>query len=971
MNKKLILLILCLPLVLMLCLFSVTNTVSINVSIPVSKIVIFGDNVVYIDLDVNESYFVDYTVYPTNAKNKKVSVSTEQVGSSPLAELEYVNGKIIAKSCGKAKVSLTTIDGGHRDSFIVNVISNKLHSIDSKLESESIYVGETTRITTSFIPEDSSFKMLNYTVAEQYQKTVKVDASGVVTGLKKGVAEIVISSKNFEDVKDVVTIEIKNKDIIDLVKSEVVTWNLSGSVGVSLDTFENCEYAYSVYDENYEPVGNEIVKIDINTDNEESGELAIEYEFVDNSYLGDIYVDFTATTEGGLSVTKTLIISRIDQLQARFVNDNVVSVKVGGNVGQTFIVTPEDANITFAGGVSNENISINLYPDDNLIEIIGEKPGVSVVNLKIINAENTSEFIKIEKEVVVLPSGVDIEQTSETIGFEKLFAFGRTEVNGTQSTLKLDLAVGGGVGDGLLENIVWTSSSENVSVNNGIVKLNKETGSEIVQIGAKFSYKGFEVESEKFEINCVYDGLNIRNYLDLHTATNMADQKPMIIQNDIISDFAAGVQNYYKEIETTYDKTYYNNIGSSDTKIKVLIEFKNDVYGNGHTINAHNVAWLKNQQNAQINAVFNGPKNFVAMSETGGMVSVKAQDNVCFAVYENVNVTNITLKGCDLQADNQNQYDLSDLEYTGTTVEVFGDNVNIQYSTIMNGRTVLRAFGDVKDHNKVINVNISNCVLGYAREFILRLGTNCFVDGTKETPSPYLPNDQIKSFPMQTTYEAMSETEKQNYEDLFIKTKVTVKDSALREAGIFAIGLDSHFAGEALAGVEGAMSSLLPNWYDLAKTSYGVKLRFEGDVRLYNWKKLSDIDSSTLIDGANLSEYRELLKFDINEMISTLSNQEMYASITKIHNGEKYVHNGIAFFGGGKNYSVFESDKSHNFNGYKISLKDVGKSMLESAAGSESFYFYLNDATTLDFLPEHQEQILASDSNAYGFIYRK
>ena len=101
---------------------------------------------------------------PTNAKNKKVYFSTEKVGSSPLAELEFVEGKIIAKSCGKAKVYLTTVDGGYRDSFIVNVDSNKLHAIDSVLEQDSLYVGESTRLLTTFNPEDSSFKMLKYRI---------------------------------------------------------------------------------------------------------------------------------------------------------------------------------------------------------------------------------------------------------------------------------------------------------------------------------------------------------------------------------------------------------------------------------------------------------------------------------------------------------------------------------------------------------------------------------------------------------------------------------------------------------------------------------------------------------------------------------------------------------------------------------------------------------------------------------------
>ena len=51
MNRKLILLILCLPLILMLSLFSVSKTVVLAINIAVSKIEILGDKIVYLDLD--------------------------------------------------------------------------------------------------------------------------------------------------------------------------------------------------------------------------------------------------------------------------------------------------------------------------------------------------------------------------------------------------------------------------------------------------------------------------------------------------------------------------------------------------------------------------------------------------------------------------------------------------------------------------------------------------------------------------------------------------------------------------------------------------------------------------------------------------------------------------------------------------------------------------------------------------------
>ena len=152
-------------------------------------------------------------------------------------------------------------------------------------------------------------------------------------------------------------------------------------------------------------------------------------------------------------------------------------------------------------------------------------------------------------------------------------------------------------------------------------------------------------------------------------------------------------------------------------------------------------------------ALFKGPLNFVSMSESSSsLVSVKAQDNISFAVYENVTLNNVVLSSCDIKADKDRNYDLTDLTYVGTTVEVFGDNVNIDYCRINNGRTVLRVFGDIEDSSKVINVNVKNSVLSSAREFIIRMGTNAFVDGVVGNASPYL-DGVDRHFPMQKTYQ--------------------------------------------------------------------------------------------------------------------------------------------------------------------------------------------------------------------------
>ena len=66
MAKKVLLLVLCLPIIIMICLFTTTDAVSLAIDIPVTGIDIVEDNIVYLDLDEEESYKVDYTTYEYN-----------------------------------------------------------------------------------------------------------------------------------------------------------------------------------------------------------------------------------------------------------------------------------------------------------------------------------------------------------------------------------------------------------------------------------------------------------------------------------------------------------------------------------------------------------------------------------------------------------------------------------------------------------------------------------------------------------------------------------------------------------------------------------------------------------------------------------------------------------------------------------------------------------------------------------------
>ena len=983
MNKKLILLILLLPLVLMFCIFTTTNSISININVPVSGIEITGNKIVYLDMDIDEKHSVKYTVYPLTAKNKKVIFSTEQIGIQELAELEYDDGYIIPKSVGVAKVYLSTVDGGFKDSFIIKVEATKVQEIECEATKTQLMVGETSVISTIFNPSNVKNKILNYESSNS--NIAQVNEKGIIKGIGKGSAVITISSEDNPKVKDTIEVEVYNENIMDLAQSEVYTWHTDGSINISVDTTENYELEYNLKDLYGNPISN-VLKTEgtgFDLQDKEDGNILFNYDF-EESFYGSVLVEITITTDNEIRapLTKTCVIHRIEQITASFDSEDVISCMAGSPFAlhNKITINPENADYKYEVILDNDNVRVDEV--SKRIRLTAMLPGVTNLTLKVINNTLPDQIVTLTKEIVILPSDIDIAEQANTYGIENLWTIGKYEANGSLNISKINLLTGKTeVGSNFMDNFSYITDNDNVSVEkDGTIKILNDNFDGVVKIIGKFSYKNISTSTSEFLIRCVGKGVNIRNFYDLYTASK--NNKVIVLQKTIKSDFGKDksgkdvyTESSVEKINSTYDTTFYKNIDKlSDAKVKVLISFKKDVYGNGFQINAHNVAYgLDSTGQLKKDALFRGPLNFVSMSEsTTSLVSVKAQDNICFAVYDNVTLNNVVLSSCELQADKNGNYDLTDLTYVGSTVEVLGDNVNIEYCRINNGRTVLRVFGDKEDRNKVINVNIKNSVLSSAREFIIRMGTNAFVDGNINNPSPYLDGEERK-FPMQKEYSSMTAQEKLNYEEKYIKTFVNLKNTILKDSGLFCIGIDTHFSGGALADGRGLVGGLIDSWYDLAKTSYGAKLTFEGDVRMYDWKEVDKVDSSTLIEILGNTSY-DSLSFDLKEMIKTVANNSskpQYKTIVYKKGGKQYVHGGIAFFGGGKNYGVFEA-KNYEFkilNGYEISLSDVDKLELQVAAGTESFYFLINDSTTKGFLPDNQSNILNS-SDAYSPIYK-
>lgn len=451
-----------------------------------------------------------------------------------------------------------------------------------------------------------------------------------------------------------------------------------------------------------------------------------------------------------------------------------------------------------------------------------------------------------------------------------------------------------------------------------------------------------------YQLNIVAGGVNIYSYDDLLNATNRSETGDIVVMQrnlESISNaysngkllrntvlFGLGSRNElvfeYAEFDSTADTTFLNN-NKQSTNLKMAIAFKQDVYGNGYTINAHEMCFPTKKENGTLKPIngpddlFKGPLPFV---DVLGFI-ISGQDNIGFGlVKDGITVDNINLKNCNFVTD------LTHLDYVGTVVEVMADDITIKNSLVSNGRTVLRAFS-------AENLLIDNCLLQYAREFILKIGSNSIY---KPEPNQTLPTNRNDLFNF------LSPIPRDSENNVLSDSSATIKDTYFYKSGFFSIGLDSQFAGELLYnGKYGGYDLSSNGIYNIAGTSYASKLKLEGDVRFYDWKKISELDSSTLVTVTSPDLDVERF-FNVSEMIyQKVSGTAMEI----IKDNESYVHGGIAFFGGGRNLSTveFSPNLADEFATIKAAVDDddfgSGGKILVHAAGYGEFKFhvYLKD----------------------------
>lgn len=990
MKKKIIALIMIIPIVFLIALFSVGKAAGVYADIPVTGIQITTQNEDgFIDVDVADYDPIAFLaqVQPVNARNQKYSFEISGVGGDEAPEgFKIIDGKLhIENVVGKVKITAISAEKGFKDSVIVSAYSTKVlkisplvNRIEDGGEIVEIEVGdEIVEIEggdyvfgAKLYPENLSGETR---IFEEIggNHILKLNAvTGVAQALFSGETQVRITCpEGREGLEKVLTVKVN-------VDTDSTGFAVNGKSSGAKVTVKNKATTAKLFVESKNdaleisdltlPEGVTASGIERISKNKFVLTLSFDKEFLNEEISGKVgATDFSLEfTEYNLDVRTSYYDGEGDEIKQK------------NNTKVTYVAYSEsddDADVKFE--IIDGADVITLEQHGQFATIAATQRGFAKIK---ITAEHDGKVIKeIEKTIRVVPNVYSMEfaDSAKEYGIENILTIGGRNSKGRPDTRTIFVRVVTEAGaetftDEFMnvafadDNSLFSCKAQPATNADAVSAEIRATGTGLTTLNAELKnynqYFGTNI-CAKIRLRAVKDGRNVGNYEELKTVTEaghivvLTSNVMLGVKNDGTDMTEAELKKDVKKFITTYDKTYLENSGENKY-VQYLIEFKNHVYGNGFEINADKFTQCKDATG--VPKIFKGPLNFVAISSA----SVKGQDNISFLVRtDNVLINNVVLKGCsdDSLLEEDGQFNLSKLNYVGTTLEI-AKSAKLLNSRVSNGRTVVRIFAGgstmgspvVEDksafnvQDEKINVHIESCVLSNAREFILKIGSNRALKQTNEVQRELLNENKEPKEPYKP-YDERNKTDKY-FNDNYLINDVTLKNSVLETSGLFSVGMETHFSGEFLLG------DTITTWKDCAATSYASALRIVGDVKMLDWKNLSNVDSNTLIEVTG--DANDWLSMNVAEMMKEVAKVKTECRDIILNvGGTEYVHGGIAFYGGGYNYSYLDltraNDETKQFGVYDVNISVLENSkdeniqmqgkMLPMAAGAGDFRFYL------------------------------
>lgn len=987
MKKNVIALMLVLPLLFVFTVFSSGNVASLGVSVSVNGVEILNspqNDTLHVDLaSYNGDFTLDVKVTPENASDKKVSFVVEEVPGSAFADVSVSEaGVVTAKSTGIARISAVTNDGGYRDSITVNVTSSKPYGMNVSLYGlngdENLLTptanGYTAQVTTGTYRYETSLYPEGYGVKAEVQSGFAVIDGNAGTLLLPFDGETVVDfyydNGAFGVIRKRVTLSVRQSSESGLTVNGEESCTLALEQGSTSCAFYAQAQQSPVVKENAYVQGFSVqqlqqncykVAVELSPD---ATDTVLEVAVGDKTaFVNVVYAEFAFSVRGDVAVT-----------------DDSAVVLAGSPV--TFYAVAEVAaeNVTYQW--NGDGLQLDESQDGASCTVTAAQAGsysITVTALK--NGVAMDIYpVTLSVQAVVPVSSVQFKSVASGLAMQRAVAGYKYSVSGlVRNSFTVDFFAyyNGQTVQNALQymDVEYDEKIADVEISqSGIIVTPKAKGEVTVSVRWKGNASFGTDVGAQVTLLCLPDAVAVSTSDQAFAASKAG--LAMVLENDVVLGTAEDGSVYPVEqrkammgtMQSTYNTQYYHNVGQAEqAKVNYVLEFRNDVYGNGYSINAMHFTAVKDSSG--VSQIFRGPLHFVSY---GQVASVAGQDNSAYLVRtDGITLCNVTLLGCsdETLSDGKGGYDLSALNETGTVLEVNAD-CSIINCRIRNGRNGVRIYGGNRQGNGYFiqsleqndgawhhraDVTIEGCIISQAREFLVKIGSNRALQANRGLSSdvnacvePSLLDASGNPYDVQTN----DYLNDKYFYDTYVMTDVTLKDSVLETSGLFSVGIETNFAGTVLYAQQDSI--IFEGWPGTGGTSFPSVLRLEGDVRMYDWKDLSLVDSSTLIDSE-----QSRFKLNISAMLDYVctnysGTQYGYEDIIDRKQNVNYVHGGIAFYGGGKNYSQLDVsglDKSlADLSVYPVNLNmlsgaegETGEQaeFLPLAAGTQDFRFYM------------------------------
>ena len=1038
MRKTLIALILVLPMVFVLVIFSSVNLVSLGVNISVNGITILSedakDGTVFMDMAEKPEYYLKAEVSPSNATNKEYTLTPSdpsvvdliKVKDESAEEGDLYKYKIVPKAEGNVTITATSKDKGFTDSVSVSVVSSKPYDFLFALtgengevlseEKDGGYVADvpagTYGYSVTIRPEgytEYNYNVINanYAQIEPGTRSVFLPFSGStqfslsVPGGVNGTITKTVTCNVQKPAAGEVVVNGSKEHAIRLVEGTRKTeLYLECDAPFTADSFSGGSYASLDEKDPFTRIGDGkyILNIAIAEDVGEGFPVTLTL----GGKKTDLLFSFTPFT---FSVSSDLPVKEEgERREVTLITGNTVSFYAVSTAGAKDIVyeweiesfngEKTEGILTFEGASAKVKATQEGSYLLRVFATYNDERKTQEIFLTVLNKVSAIQIannvkVDLAKDYTVAGQryGADYALVPNEYPLN-VYAFGTFAEDGSYTAVDARDVNG----------IACSVDREEIAKVENFTLIPLGTGTVTVTV----YWTGNEAFHAKvvatLTLNVVKDAVAVSNAPELVRATD--DGKKVVLTDNIklgtdatgkVLDLAARRETLAAHtMKSTFNIAWYDATAESlKPELHYVMEFKNDVYGNGKYIDADNYTHALDSAGSPLLDEYKGPLYFVKYRQ---IASVAGQDNIAFLIRtEGVRLYGVNLLGCSDSSlvSEDGGYDLSNLNLTGTTLEL-NASAEIVNCRIRNGRNVIRAYGGNREGNSYfidslsrntgcdserINVAIRGCILSQGREFILKIGANRALRSSLAIGAePALTDQSGKPYP-DAKFNGSSSSN--NYlstgggallDDAwfykqYVMTDVTLEDSVLETSGLFTVGIESNFAGRFL--YEGSDPSsrfynFTTEWQKSGGTSFASVLRLKGDVRLYDWKDLALDDASTLIESPTgaLSPW---LKLDIRSMLNfvTGGDSDLYGDLIETVGAgdaaKQFVHGGIALYGGGRNYSLVDfsglntslGDFHHvnvNIsilkNGSDESMQQQGE-LLPSAAGTRDFNFYM------------------------------